>query len=142
MRDPHPESDARAHAGLTFFDHVGDGFSISRPDLVAGNEKVDQLFDGFPARGRLHLGNDLLFGKYFAQQHSFKQSWRPFRNRMAGFSRPNSEASGAIEERARCFEVWGDLQTTPSRALCLFQASHFQQDGSPRIRDLWIKRIG
>ena len=57
------ETDAGAHRFLALFERSEDAFAIGWFDLAKANQQIDQLDDGRPTLGRLHLGNDLLCGK-------------------------------------------------------------------------------
>ena len=60
VRNGDAETDAGAHRFLALFERGENAFAILRLDLAQADQQIDQLDDGRPTFGRLHLGNDLL----------------------------------------------------------------------------------
>ncbi len=60
MRNGDAEADSGAHGLLALLEGGEDAFAVVGFDAAELNEKINQLDDGGPALGRLHLGNDLL----------------------------------------------------------------------------------
>src|ERR1700704_1215007 len=60
MRNGNAKSDTGAHGFLPLFQGSQNAVSSVRPDLAETDKQIDQLDDGRPPFGCLHLGNDLL----------------------------------------------------------------------------------
>ena len=54
------ESDAGAHGFLALFERSQNAFAVLGFYFAETNEEIDQLDNGRPTVGRLHLGDDLL----------------------------------------------------------------------------------
>src|SRR5436190_23245620 len=65
VRDGDAEPDAGAHGFLTLFERRQNGVTVGRLDLAEVDQQIHQLDDGRPTLGRLHLRDDLLWGKYY-----------------------------------------------------------------------------
>src|ERR1700687_2652124 len=63
MRDGDPETDSGTHRFFALFERREDAVAILRLDFAETHKQIDQLDDGRPTLGRLHLGDDLLGGK-------------------------------------------------------------------------------
>ncbi len=54
------ETDSGAHRRFALFNDGSDGFPMFGLDFSSGDEDIDQLVNGFPAIGRLQIGDNLL----------------------------------------------------------------------------------
>src|SRR4051794_35201734 len=70
MRNRDPESNAGAHRFLALFERGENAVARISLNFVLRHEEIDQLDDRVPALRRLHLGNDLLGGKYAGERHA------------------------------------------------------------------------
>ncbi len=62
VRNGDAKTDAGAHRFLALLQGGEDAVAILRFDLAQTDEQIDQLDDGGPTLGRLHLRDDLLGG--------------------------------------------------------------------------------
>jgi len=60
MRNGDPKTDAGAHGFLPLFQGRKNAIPAGWIDFLLSHEQINQLDDGGPALGRLHLRNDLL----------------------------------------------------------------------------------